>query len=86
MISVLVCFVLIGQIPAYAERRVARLPVTRWLETNEAKSFESRNGFPIYQLGSKDGLFVIVAPGNAVRARGELGRLGVSRSGQGAAE
>src|SRR3954464_87897 len=32
IICVLLCFVLIGQIPTYAERRVARLPVTRWLE------------------------------------------------------
>jgi hypothetical protein len=84
--SVLLCFVLIGQIPAYAERRIARLPVTRWLETDEAKSFESRDGFAIVQTGSNEGLFVIVAPENAVRARNELNRLGVSRSGQPAAD
>jgi hypothetical protein len=79
IICVLLCFVLIGQIPAYAERRVARLPVTRWLETDEAKSFESRNGFPIYQVGSKEGEFVLVAPENAARARDELSKLGVVR-------
>jgi hypothetical protein len=86
IISVLLCFVLIGQIPAYAERRIARLPVTRWLETDEAKAFESRGGFGIVQTGSKDGLFVIVAPENAARARDELSRLGVARSGRPAAE
>ncbi len=79
IICVLLCFVLIDQIRAYAQKHVARLPVTRWLETDEAKSFESRNGFPIYQVGSKDGEFVIVAPENAARARDEFSRLGIVR-------
>ena len=81
ILSVLLCMVLIAQIPAYAERRVARVPVTRWLEAREAKSFEARNGFSIYQTGSKGGMFVIVAPENGARAREELGRLGVVRPG-----
>jgi hypothetical protein len=77
IMSVLLCFVLISQIPAYAQRRVARLPVTRWLRMDEARTFESHNGFAICQTGSSDGLFVIVAPENAGRARDELDRLGV---------
>ena len=85
IVSVLLCFVLIGQIPAYAERRMTRLPVTRRLETDEAMSFESRVGFSIFQTGSKEGLSVIVAPGNASQAQNELRRLGIVPSGQPAA-
>lgn len=78
-ISVLLCFVLIAQLPAYVERRTARIPVTRFLDWDETESFESRNGFAICQTGSREGLFVIVAPENAVRAREDLGRLGLGR-------
>lgn len=84
--SVLFCFMLISLIPIYAEKHVARIPVARWLDSDAAKSFEIRNGFPIYQIGSSDGEFVLIAPENAFRAREELKRLGMVRKDSPAAD
>jgi hypothetical protein len=78
IISVLLCFTLIGQIPAYANRRTARIPVSRFLTPEKRDALESRVGFPIFeQASSGRGHEVFVAPGNEAAARKELQRLGV---------
>jgi hypothetical protein len=79
-LAVALCVVLVAQIPGYAERRTARVPVRRSLESEEQKSFERRNGFPVYQTGSKEGMFVVVAPEHEVQARDDLSRLGLVSS------
>lgn len=80
IVAVVLCFALVDQIPGYAARRTSQVPVRRWLESEERQSFESRNGFAIFQMGSTDGLVVIVAPEHAVQARDDLNRLGLVSS------
>jgi hypothetical protein len=76
MVSVVLCFVLIGQIPRYAERRTASIPVRRFLTSAEQDALKSRITFPIFeQASSGRGNEVIVAPANAASAREELQRL-----------
>ena len=75
--AVVLCFCLMGLIPGYGERRLARLPVRRWVEPAELKSLESTLMFPVSEQGSYRGTFVIVASENAEAARVCLKRLGL---------
>jgi len=75
VVAVLLCFALVSFIPWYAEGRVAKLPVTRWMEPDDLKSIETRLGVPVFERGSHEGTFVVVAPENEVRVRAELVRL-----------
>lgn len=75
IVAVLLCFTLVLLIPRYAEGRVAKLRVTRWIDSNDLKSIEDRLGIPVFEQGSREGTFVIVAPANEHRVRAELARL-----------
>jgi hypothetical protein len=75
IVAVLLCSVLLPLVPRYCESRVAKLPVTRWIELNDLNSMESRLGVRVVEQGSREGMFVIVAPGNEQRVRAELARL-----------
>jgi hypothetical protein len=75
IVAVLLCFTLMPLILQFAESRVVKVPVTRWIELNELKSIEGTVGVPITEQGSRDGTFVIVAPSNEQRVRAELARL-----------
>jgi len=75
IIWVLLCFMLLPLVPRYIESRVAKVPVIRWLESNELKSIEDAAGVPIFEQGSQKGTCVIVAPANEQRVRNELVRL-----------
>lgn len=75
IVAVLLCFTLVSYIPRYAESRVAKVPVTRWIESNDLKSIETTLGVPLFERGSREGNFVIVAPENEQRVRAELVRL-----------
>lgn len=76
--TVVLCFVLVSQIPGYAQRRVARIPVNRFLTSAELEMVESRVAFPIFQQASNVvGNEVFVAPANEVAAREEMRRLGI---------
>jgi hypothetical protein len=79
IVSVVLCFMLVGRIPRYADSLVAKVPVTRWLEPNDLKSIESRLGVPVFEQGSREGTFVIVAPANEQRLRAELVRMQLLR-------
>jgi hypothetical protein len=75
IVAVLLCFTLLPLIPQYAESRIARVPVTRWIDSNDLKSIEAAVGVPVTEQGSREGTFVIVAPSNEERVRAELARL-----------
>jgi hypothetical protein len=75
IVTVFLCFTLVPLIPHYAENLVAKVPVARWIDSNDLKSMESRLGVPIFEQGSRDGAFVLVAPANEHRVRAELARL-----------
>jgi hypothetical protein len=75
IIAVLLCFTLVSFIPRYAESRVAKVPVTRWIEPDDWKSIEVGAGARVFEQGSREGTFVIVAPENEHRVRAELARL-----------
>jgi len=75
IVAVLLCFTLLPLIPRYAESRVAKVPVTRWIDSNDLKSIEATVGVPVTEQGSREGTFVIVAPSNELRVRAELARL-----------
>jgi hypothetical protein len=79
IVAVVLCFTVISLIPVYAERRVARVPVTRWIDTGELGSMEARLGVPLWEQGTGEGAFVIVAPENERQVRAELSRLGLLR-------
>jgi hypothetical protein len=71
--SVLLCFALIAQIPPYAQRRIARIPVRRFLTSQELNALAAKAGFPMDEQSST----VLVAPGNEAEARDQLRRLRV---------
>jgi hypothetical protein len=75
IVAVLLCATLLPLVPRYAESRVAKVPVTRWIDSNDLKSIEDRVGVPVTEQGSREGTFVIVAPANEQRVRAELARL-----------
>jgi hypothetical protein len=75
IVAVLLCSTLLPLIPRYAESRVAKVPVTRWIDSNDLKSIEGTLGVPVFEQGSREGTFVIVAPANEQRVRVELARL-----------
>jgi len=78
IVSVVLCFILISQIPAYADRRIVRIPVGRFLTLEEREALKSRIAFPIYeQASSGRGNEVFVAPCNEASAKIELRRLGI---------
>lgn len=79
VVAVLLCFTLVSFIPRYAENRVAKVPVTRWIESNDLKSIGRRLGMPLFEQGSREGVFVIVAPENEEQVRAELIRLQLYR-------
>jgi len=84
--TIVLCFTLIGRIPAYAEHRISRLPVRRWLESAELKQLELNTGFKVSEQGTRDGTFVLVAPQHEQQAHAELATLGLLPSGSPAAE
>jgi hypothetical protein len=75
VVAVLLCFALVSFIPRYAESRVAKLQVTHWIDSDDLKSIETRLGVPVFEQGSREGTFVVVAPENEQRVRAELIRL-----------
>ena len=75
IVAILLCFTLLSLIPRFAESRVAKVPVTRWIDSNDLKSIETMVGVPVTEQGSREGTFVIVAPSNEQRVRAELVRL-----------
>ncbi|HEY1341312.1 MAG TPA: hypothetical protein VGF59_27570 [Bryobacteraceae bacterium] len=75
VVSVLLCFTLVPLIPRYAESRIGKVPVTRWIDSNDLKSIEATLGVPLFEQGSREGTFVIVAPANEPQLRAELARL-----------
>ena len=77
--AVLLCIVLVPQVARYAEGRVARVPVRRWLDSRELEAFRGRAGFAVTETGRRDGTFVLVAPEHEGRAREELDRIGLLR-------
>jgi len=79
IVAVVLCFTLVSLIPGYAESRVAKVPVTRWIESSEMKAIETRVGVPVFEEGSREGTFVLVAPENEQRLRAELARLQLLR-------
>lgn len=77
--AVVLCVVLVTQIPRYAESRVARIPVNAWIATSELDAFKARTGSTVVQIRLREGAFVLVAPSNELAAREELQRLGLLR-------
>jgi hypothetical protein len=75
IVAVLSCFTILPLIPRHAESLVAKVPVVRWIDSSDLKSIENRLDIPIFERGSRDGEFVIVAPANVQRVRAELARL-----------
>lgn len=78
-VSLILCGILITQIPKYAERRLARVPVIRWVETAELDSIRVHTKFLITEQGSHDGIFVLAALENEQAVRVELDRMGLLR-------
>lgn len=77
IVAVLLCFWLIGLIEPYAQSRVTKVPVAKFIETSKQESIEQRLGFRIFQHGSSEGTFIIVAPENEQKVREELSSLGL---------
>ena len=75
ILAVLLCFTLLPLIPRYAESRIAKVPVTRWIDSNDLTLIETTVGVPVTEQGSREGKFVVVAASNEERVRAELGRL-----------
>jgi hypothetical protein len=63
VVAVLLCSTLVPLIPRYAESRVARVPVTRWIESNDLKSIESALGVRVSEQGSHEGTFGVLDVG-----------------------
>ena len=78
VVAVLACFWLVGLIPGYADRRVASVPVSRWLTPAERADVEVQLGGPICETGSNRGMVVLVAPDRGAAARAALARLGLA--------
>jgi hypothetical protein len=75
IVAVLLCFTLVPLISRYAESRVAKVPVTRWIDSNDLELIEGAIGALVTEQGSREGTFVIVAPSDEQRVRAELARL-----------
>ena len=69
IVAVVLCFMLVPLVPRYAESRVAKVPVTRWIDSKELKAMENNLGVPVFEVGSRGGTFVVVAPAHEQRVR-----------------
>lgn len=74
-VAVVLCFVLVGLIPRYAESRIAKVRVNRWIDQAELRSIEATVGVPVFERGTREGTFVLVAPAHEQRLRAELAKL-----------
>ena len=79
VVAVLLCSVLVPQVARYADGRVARVPVRRWMDSRELEAVQVMAGFAMTGQGTRDGTFVIVAPQHEGRAREVLDRIGLLR-------
>ncbi len=77
VVAVVLCYWLIGLIPGYGERRIARIPVRRWVDFADTAALESTLKFAVTEQLSRDGTFVVVAPQNEQPARDGLQRMGL---------
>ena len=76
--SVVLCLVLLVQIPAYAERQIVHIPTSRFLTSQEREALKARITFPIFEQNSSGrGNEVFVSPANEALVKVELQQIGV---------
>jgi hypothetical protein len=75
IVAVLLCFTLMWLFPQYPESKVAKVRVTRWVDSYDLESMGSRLGVPVWEEGSREATFVVVSPAKEQRVRTELARL-----------
>jgi hypothetical protein len=75
--AVLLCYLLVPMVPKYAEHKVAKIPVNRWLDSDEFNLLQARSGFPLFEQESSHGTSIFVASANEQPARQELRHQGL---------
>jgi hypothetical protein len=75
------CYVLIGSVAIWSDHQVERVKITKFIDSNDLLSLESRMGFKVFERGDGTGVELWVEKGNErlTQLISETKRLGIYR-------